>query len=89
MIGLNMPQQMNDYNQLKYNSNLGINDINSASQISLMSLNNPLLADLNNILNNPFSRLLGQSNEDFEKSGLLNINEISSSKNFIYSKLSK
>ena len=82
LIGLNMPQQMNDYNQLKYNSNLGINDINSASQISLMSLNNPLLADLNNILNNPFSRLLGQSNEDFEKSGLLNINEISSSKNF-------
>ena len=85
-ISLNTSRQMNDYAPLRYNTNLGINDINSPSQISFISLNNPLMADLNNLLNNPFQRnnfsqLLSHSNEDLEKNNFLSNNSINSSKN--------
>ena len=85
-ISLNTSRQMNDYVPLRYNTNLGINDINSPSQISFISLNNPLMADLNNLLNNPFQRnnfsqLLSHSNEDLEKNNFLSNNSINSSKN--------
>ena len=85
-----MPQQMNELNQLKYNSNIGINDINSASQLSLLSIRNPCFIDLNNLYNNYFQgiegdenlkQLYNQSRENFFKS-CLSINGINSSKNF-------
>ena len=91
ILGLNMSQQMNDLNQLKYNSNIGINDINSASQLSLLSIRNPCFIDLNNLYNNYFQGIEGddnykqlynnQSRENFFKS-CLSINGINSSKNF-------
>ena len=89
LIGLNAPQQMNEYNQLKYNTNLGINDINSSSQLSLLSLENPYFMDVNNFYNNIFQasgeenlrQIMNQSNENFFKS-CLSVNGIYSSKNF-------
>ena len=82
----NISQQINDYVSLKYNNNLGINNINSESQISLISLNNNLMSDLNNLLNNSFhknnfSQLLSHSNEDFDKNCLLTNNADNSSNN--------
>ena len=61
----NISQQMDDYAPLKYNNNLGINNINTSNQISFISLNNNLMNDLNNLLNNSFpknnlSQLLNQ-----------------------------
>ena len=89
LIGLNAPQQMNEYNQLKYNTNYGINDINSSSQLSLLSLENPYFMDVNNFYNNIFQasgeenlrQIMNQSNENFFKS-CLSVNGIYSSKNF-------
>ena len=89
LIGLNAPQQMNEYNQLNYNTNLGINDINSSSQLSLLSLENPYFMDVNNFYNNIFQasgeenlrQIMNQSNENFFKS-CLSVNGIYSSKNF-------
>ena len=52
----NISQQNNDYTQLKYSTNLGINNTNSVSQISFVSLNNDLMTDLNNFLNNSFQK---------------------------------
>ena len=89
LFGLNAPQQMNEYNSLKYNVNLGINDINSSSQLSLLSLENPYFMDVNNLYNNIFQgtgednlrQIMNHSNDNFFKS-CLNVNGIYSSKNF-------
>ena len=90
LFGLNTSQQMNDYNQMKYNNNLGINDINSASQISFISLKNPYYADINNNIyynifqgqeDDNYRQLINPSNDNFFRS-YLNINDITSSKNF-------
>ena len=87
ILGLNTSQQINEYNPLKYNpNNFGINDINSASQFSLLSFKNPLFIDLNHLYNNYFQgiegeQLYNQSRENLFKSSL-SINGISSSKNF-------
>ena len=90
IFGLNSSQQMNDYNQMKYNNNLGINDINSASQISFISLKNPYYTDVSNNIyynifqgqgDNNYKQLINPSNDNFFRS-CLNINDITSSKNF-------
>ena len=89
ILGLNISQQINDYNPLKYNINLGINDINSSSRISLLSLENPYFMDVNNLYNNVFQgqgeenlkQLMNQSNENFFRS-CLSFNGIYSSNNF-------
>ena len=87
ILGLNRSQQMNDLNSLKYNpNNIGINDLSSASQLSLLSFKNPCYVDLNTIYNTYFQgiegeQLYNQSRENFFKS-CLSINGISSSKNF-------
>ena len=90
LLGLNISQQMNEFNPLKYNTNIGINDINSASQLSFISIKSPYLFDFNNCYNNPFQgidaeekyrQLLNQSNENFCKS-ILSMNNINSSNNF-------
>ena len=89
LFGLNASQQMNEYNSLKYNVNLGINDINSSSQLSLLSLENPYFMDVNNLYNNIFKgagednlrQIMNHSNDNFFKS-CLSVNGIYSSKNF-------
>ena len=85
LLGINTSQHFNDYNPIRFNNipNLGLNDINTSSQISLLSFKNPLLVDVNNFFNNPFKneenykQLLNSSSEEFFKSCLIN-----SSKNF-------
>ena len=90
LLGLNASRQINDYNPLKYNVNLGINDINSSSRISLLSFENPYLMDVSNLYNNVFQgqqgeenlkQLMNQSNENFFRS-CLSFNGIYSSNNF-------
>ena len=85
IFGLNISQQIN--NQSKYN--LGINDINSLSRLSLFSFENPHFIEFKNLYNNVFQgqenenmkHLINQSNDNFLKSGL-DIKGIYSSKNF-------
>ena len=85
IYGLNISQQIN--NQSKYN--LGINDINSLSRLSLFSFENPHFIEFKNLYNNVFQgqenenmkHLINQSNDNFLKSGL-DIKGIYSSKNF-------
>ena len=87
ILGLNLSQPMNDFNPLKYSpNNIGINEINSQSQLSLLSFKNPCYVDLNQLYNSYFQgidgeQLYNQSRENFFKS-CLSINAISSSKNF-------
>ena len=80
-------QQINDYSQLRYNPNLGINDINNPSLFSLSSFKQSYI-DFNNFYNKNLQvdntdnkLLLNQSMEDYFKS-LYNINGMNSSKNF-------
>ena len=85
----NLSKNLNEYNQPKYNDNLGINNINSSSQYSLLSFENPYFIDIKNIYNNVFQgqeannlgQLMNQSNENFFRS-CLSINGIYSSQNF-------
>ena len=85
IYGLNISQQIN--NQSKYN--LGINDINSLSRLSLFSFENPHFIEFKNSYNNVsqgqenenMKHLINQSNDNFLKSGL-DIKGIYSSKNF-------
>ena len=77
----NISQQMDDYAPLKYNNNLGINNINTSNQISFISLNNNLMNDLNNLLNNSFpknnlSQLLSHSNDLFNINSSKNLNNL-------------
>ena len=70
---------------------LGINDINSSSQLSLLSLENPYFMDVNNLYNNIFQgpgednlrQIMNHSNDNFFKS-CLNVNGIYSSKNWFF-----
>ena len=85
----NLSKNLNEYNQPKYNDNLEINNINSSSQYSLLSFENPYFIDIKNIYNNVFQgqeannlgQLMNQSNENFFRS-CLSINGIYSSQNF-------
>ena len=79
---------LNDYNQMKFNSNLGMNDINTMSQNSFLNLKNPSFNDINNLPNNAYHRQVTEDNLNnlMNYSGYLkscyNINGINSSKNF-------
>ena len=85
ILGFN-PPQIHDYNPLKYNNNLGINDFNPSSQLSFLSSKNPIFVDLNNLYHSSFHGIdqdenmkqLYQSNDNFFRSCL----SINSSKNF-------
>ena len=85
----NLSKHLNEYNQPKYNDNLGINNINSSSKLSLASLENPYFFDINNLYNNVFQgqeginlgQIMNQSNENFFRS-CFSINGIYSSQNF-------
>ena len=85
LLGINASQQLNDYNQLKYNGSLGVNDIHLASQLSLFSSKNQYNFNYNNIFNGPedenLKQLIGKSSENLFKS-CYSFNGITSSKNF-------
>ena len=85
ILGLNTSQQLNDYGQLKYNGNLGFNDINAASQFSFFSSKNQGNFGYNNIFGGQaeenLKQLIGQSSNNFFNS-YYSLNGITSSKNF-------
>ena len=85
ILGLNTSQQLNDYGQLKYNGNLGFNDINAASQFSFFSSKNQGNFGYNNIFGGQaeenLKQLIGQSSNNFFNS-YYSLNGITTSKNF-------
>ena len=85
ILGLNTSQQLNDYNQLKYNSSLGLNDIKLASRLSFFSSKNQYNFNYNNTFSGQqdenLKQLIGRTSENFFKS-YYSLNDITSSKNF-------
>ena len=86
ILGLNTSQQLNDYNQLKYNSSLDLNDINLASQLSFFSSKNQYNFNYNNTFSGQedenLKQSIGRFGANFFKS-YYSLNGITSSKIFI------
>ena len=68
IINFNNYQQINDFNALKYNNNLGINDYNPSSQISLFSSDNPYFTSNNYLYHSSVNGIGQDENMKFYQS---------------------
>ena len=89
LTGYLSSQQINDYNNLRYNSNLGLNQFNNPSQGSFTLERNPYYNELNNFYHNSLHgteqeenlrQLINQSNENLFRSCL----SLNHSSKFLY-----
>ena len=89
LTGYLSSQQINDFNNLRYNSNLGLNQFNNPSQGSFTLERNPYYNELNNFYHNSLHgieqednlrQLINQSNENLFRSCL----SLNHSSKFLY-----